>query len=279
MFQRSVSRRAEIPVPLQKLASLMLAILISLQLATPAYAGKLSSILVFTRAEGFVHPSITDGVTLLTDLAMEEGATLDVTDETDVFTPAGLAAYDVVVWVSTTGDVLDAPEQAAFEDFIRAGGGYVGIHAAADCEYGWPWYGELLGNRAWFDSHPAIQTATLLLESPDHPGAGLFDDVDTFQDEWYNFRSNPRPAVQVVQTIDEDSYDPGSGAMGDDHPIVWAHDFQGGRSFYTALGHRPATYSDIRFKEQIRGALQWAAGARIFADDFETGTTERWSVP
>ncbi len=256
----------------------LLTVLVTIWFTGPLPAGELLDILVFTRAEGFVHPSITDGVTMITDIAMEEGATLDVTDQTDGFTPASLADYDVVVWLSTTGDVLDTAEQTAFEDFIQAGGGYLGIHAAADCEYGWPWYGELLGNGAWFNVHPAIQTATLLLESPEHPGAGSFGAVESFQDEWYNFRANPRPAVEVVMTIDETSYDPGTGAMGDDHPIVWAHDFDGGRAFYTALGHRPATYQDNRFKEQIRGALRWAAGARIFSDGFETGTTERWSA-
>ncbi len=262
----------------QKYRQHIMVCLILALLSPPLSAGEPLDILVFTRAEGFTHPSIDDGVTMLTNIAQEEGATLDVTDETDAFTATTLAAYDVVVWLSTTGDVLDPPEQAAFEGFIQAGGGYVGIHAAADCEYGWPWYGELLGNGAWFNVHPAIQTATLLLESPDHPGAGSFGAVTSFQDEWYNFQANPRSAVEVIMTIDETSYDPGAGAMGEDHPITWAHGFDGGRAFYTALGHRPETYGDARFREQIRGALQWAAGARIFADGFETGTAERWSA-
>lgn len=236
------------------------------------------SVLVFTRAEGFVHPSIADGVAMLTEIGEQEGLSIDVTAQTDVFTPAALALYDVVVWLSTTGDVLDAPEEAAFEGFIQAGGGYVGIHAAADCEYGWPWYGDLLGNGAWFDSHPAIQTATLVVEDPAHPGAGLFAAVTSLEEEWYNFRANPRVAVGVVMTLDESSYDPGAGAMGADHPIVWAHEFDGGRAFYTALGHRPQTYQDVRFRDQIRGAILWAAGSLLFADGFESGDTEAWTV-
>lgn len=235
-------------------------------------------VLVFTRAEGFVHASIADGVAMLEEIALEEGFALDVTAETDAFTPATLALYDVVVWLSTTGDVLDPPEEAAFEGFIEAGGGYVGIHAAADCEYGWPWYGDLLGNGAWFASHPPIQPATLVLEDPAHPGAGSFGTVTTFTDEWYNFRANPRSVADVVMTLDESSYDPGAGAMGEDHPVVWAHDFDGGRAFYTVLGHRSATYQDARFKDQIRGAILWAAESPLFADGFESGDLGGWSL-
>ena len=240
-------------------------------------AGEPLSVLVFIRTEGFAHPSIADGVAMIDDIGIEEGHLITVTAETDAFTPSALALYDVTVWLSTTGDVLDDAEQDAFEGFMHRGGGYVGIHAAADCEYRWPWYGELLGNGAWFLSHPAIQTATLLLEDPDHPGAGFTEPATPLEDEWYNFQANPRPAVDVVMTLDEGSYDPGPGAMGADHPIVWAHDFGGGRAFYTALGHRPETYLDERFKAQVSGAIRWAAGAVVFADGFESGDTSAWS--
>lgn len=245
---------------------------------TQLLAGEPLNLLVFTRTEGFRHSSIEDGVAMLTTIAEEEGANLDRTEETDLFTPASLEAYDVVIWLSTTGDVLDPDEQAAFEGFIQAGGGWVGIHAAADCEYGWPWYGELLGNGAWFDSHPPIQVATLVLENPSHPGAGLFGPTTPYQDEWYNFQANPRAVVDVIMTLDESSYDPGGGAMGDDHPIVWAHDFDGGRAFYSALGHRSQTFADPQFKEQIRGAVLWASGNLLFADGFESGDTSAWTT-
>ena len=261
-----------------RLLSLLL-VLATLLPTAPRLAGEPLRLLVFSRTEGFRHPSIPDGIAMLTAIADEEGATLVATEETDVFTPMTLATFDVVIFLSTTGDVLDPDEQAAFEGFIQAGGGWVGIHAAADCEYGWPWYGALLGNGAWFDSHPPIQTATLELELPGHPGAGLFDLTTSFQDEWYNFRANPRPVVDVVMTLDESSYDPGGGAMGDDHPIAWAHEFDGGRAFYTALGHRTQTFADNRFQEKIRGAVLWAAGVLLFADGFESGDTRAWSGP
>lgn len=237
-------------------------------------------VLVFTRAQGFVHGSIDDGVAMIETLGTENGFVVDETDQADVFTAGGLAPYDVVVWLSTTGDVLDAGQQAAFEAYLQAGGGYVGIHAAADCEYDWPWYGILLGDGAWFLSHPQIQTATLQLEAPDHPAAGFTAAETPFEDEWYNFRANPRPAVEVIMTLDESSYNPGSGAMGDDHPIVWAQEIGLGRAFYTGLGHRSETYADLRFRAQILGAIRWAGQpvGTVFADGFATGDTSAWST-
>jgi len=236
-------------------------------------------VLLFTETAGFVHPSIADGIAMISELADEEGFLLDVTDASDgFFTPRALALYDTVVWLSTTLDVLDVAEQGAFEGFVQAGGGWVGIHAAADCEYEWPWYGGLLGNGAWFDSHPAIQEALLELEGAGEPGAGSFPASRPMTEEWYNFQANPRPAVTVVLTVDESTYDPGPGAMGPDHPIAWHHHWDGGRAFYTALGHRPETYADPDFRSQIRAAILWTAGALLFEDGFESGSTDGWSA-
>lgn len=235
-------------------------------------------VLLFTEADGFVHPSIADGIAALSAMAGKEGFALDVVDTSDGFTPANLALYDTVVWLSTTGDVLTAAEQAAFEGFVQAGGGWVGIHAAADCEYAWPWYGGLLGNGAWFDSHPAIQEAQVDLEGFGEPGAGAFPASGPFTDEWYNFQANPRPAVTVVLTVDEESYEPGPGAMGPDHPIAWHHVWDGGRAFYTVLGHRSETWQDSRFLSQIRAAILWTAGAFLFEDGFESGSTGAWDA-
>ncbi|MEM6794767.1 MAG: ThuA domain-containing protein [Acidobacteriota bacterium] len=266
--------------PNSRMILLLAWILAAPALAQPAPgAGSGLNVLVFTRTEGFAHGSISDGITMLLRIAASEGHVITETESTALFTPVGLASFDVVVWLSTTGDVLDEAEQSAFESYIRSGGGYVGIHAAADCEYGWPWYGELLGGGAWFQAHPNIQDATLELDSPGPPGAGFPDAQTTFREEWYNFRANPRDAgVQVLMTLDEDSYNPGTGAMGEDHPIVWAHEFQGGRAFYTGLGHRAETFQDPRFEEQVRGALAWAASAAepFFFDDFESGGTGAW---
>jgi len=248
--------------------------------AAEADQGAALEILVFTRTEGFAHSSISDGIAMIQSLAVELGATVTETDQPTLFSTAGLAPFDVVIWLSTTGNVLDDPEQDAFRDYIRAGGGYIGIHAAADCEYDWPWYGELLGNGAWFERHPNIQTATLERDDDGPPDSGFPQTQTPFEDEWYNFQANPRPAVRVLLTLDESSYNPGMGAMGADHPITWAHEFEGGRAFYTGLGHRSQTFQDSRFRTQIRNAILWAGQAddEIFSDGFESGTTDAWDA-
>lgn len=233
-------------------------------------------VLVFTRAEGFVHPSITDGVTLVQSLGAQGGFGVETTGDAAAIETTNLARFDVVVFMSTTGDLLDAAEEAALRGWVEAGGGWVGVHAAADAEYDWSWYGTLLGGDAWFASHPAIQDATLIAEGGDAPPVACFPASFALRDEWYNFQANPRPVVEVMLTLDETSYDPGAGAMGADHPIAWRHTVGAGRAFYTGLGHRPETYADPGFREHLRGAFAWAAGAD-FADGFESGDLCRWS--
>jgi type 1 glutamine amidotransferase len=157
----------------------------------------------------------------------------------------------------TTGDVLDDDQQAAFEAWIAAGGGYMGVHSAADTEYGWPFYGALMG--AYFKQHPAIQMANVNIEVADHPAMAGLTSPWTRTDEWYDFQTNPRGAVTVLATLDESSYT--GGTMGPDHPIVWAHDTSGGgRALYTEMGHTQASYSDPAFRQHLTGALRWVAG-------------------
>lgn len=220
----------------------------------------LNRVLVFTRTAGFRHESIEDGLAALKQLASAHGFTIEQTEDGADFNDETLARFDVVLWLSTTGDVLDAEEQAALERYIRAGGGWVGVHAAADTEYDWPWYGELLGGGAYFTSHPHIQSARLGVEVADHASTAHLPPSWMVLDEWYNFRKNPRGVVTVLMTVDESSYEPGPGAMGSDHPIAWFHEFDGGRSWYTALGHRPELYRDEGFLQHWLGGIRWAAG-------------------
>jgi len=138
----------------------------------------------------------------------------------------------------------------------------VGVHAAADTEYGWPWYGQLIGGNAWFKSHPAIQTVTLNVEKADHASTAHLPATFQLQDEWYNFQANPRASVTVLLTLDESSYTPGVDAMGD-HPIAWFHEFDGGRAWYTALGHRQELYQDPSFTQHLLGGIRWAAGVAL----------------
>ena len=239
--------------------SLVLGLGLLAALAPTAMGGEDFRVLVFTRTEGFRHSSIADGIALVQSLGAAHDFGVDTTEDPADFTTENLEPYAAVIWLSTTGDVLDAPEQEAFEDYIRAGGGYVGVHASADTEYGWPWYGQLLGGNAWFLSHPSIQTATLDVEENTHVSTEHYPPSFSFRDEWYNFQNNPRPSVSVLLTIDETSYNPGSGAMGDDHPISWYHEFDGGRSWYTAMGHRTETFEDPDFQLHLLGGILWAA--------------------
>lgn len=218
-------------------------------------------VLVFSKTSGFRHSSITDGIALVQSLGASHNFTVTTSENADDFTLANLSQYEVVVWLSTTGDVLNATQQAAFEAYIQQGGGWVGIHAATDCEYDWPWYGQLIGNDAWFRSHPSIQDATLAVDDAYHISTRDLPASFTFNDEWYNFRENPRPAVTVLLTIDETSYEPGADAMGGDHPMSWYHEFDGGRAWYTALGHRPESFADARFQLHLLGGIVWAANA------------------
>lgn len=215
------------------------------------------SVLVFSKTAGFRHDSIPDGIEALQQLGAEGGFTVEATEDAGVFTPEKLAAYDAVVFLSTTGDVLDESQQAAFEGYIEDGGGYAGIHAAADTEYEWPWYGGLVG--AWFDSHPLIQPATVQVEDRAHPATAHLGTAWERTDEWYNYRSSPRENVHVLAALDEGSYT--GGNMGGDHPIAWCHEYEGGRAFYTGGGHTKESYADPAFRAHLLGGVRWATGA------------------
>ena len=231
------------------------------------------AVLVFSRTLGFRHGSIADGVSMLQQLGVSAGFSTEFTEDPTRFNATELARFRAVVWLSTTGDVLNDTQQGAFQAWLEGGGGYVGIHAAADCEYGWSWYGaQVLGNGAWFLSHPAIQAAIVVRESADDPSTAHYPPTFVFTDEWYNFRANPRAGASVLLRLDEASYQPGSGAMGADHPISWKRDVGSGRAWYTAMGHRRETFADAGFRQHVLGGVQWAMGsaAVLYANGFES---------
>ena len=243
-------------------------------------------LLVFSKTAGFRHDSIDEGQALLVSIGAAEGFSTTATEDAAVFSTAGLARFRAVVFLNTTGDVLAPAQEEALECFVRSGGGWIGVHSAADTEPGWPGYGEILGGGAWISNHPAIQSATLLRESATHPSTAHFPASFAFTDEWYNFSANPRPQVLVLLTIDEESYDPGPGAMGADHPLAWAHAVGGGRAWYTNLGHRAETYANADFSSHLRGGVEWAARCDasacpeglLFRDGFEAASPCRWSA-
>ena len=214
------------------------------------------TVLVFSKTTGFRHDSIPQGIAAIEELGAENGFAVETTEDAARFSDAVLARYKVVVFLSTTGDVLDTGEKAAFERYIRSGGGFVGIRSASDTEYGWPWYGRLVGTR--FGSHPHVQRATVHIANPDHPSTKGLPAAWERTDEWYNFRSNPRGAVQVLATLDEATYS--GGAMGADHPIAWCQTIDGGRSWYTAMGHTKQSYDEPLFRLHLLGGIEGAAG-------------------
>ncbi|ADJ48501.1 hypothetical protein AMES_6675 [Amycolatopsis mediterranei S699] len=209
-------------------------------------------VLVFSKTAGYRHDSIPAGVRAIRELGAAHGFDVTATEDAPEFADS----YAAVVFLSTSGEVLDAARQAAFESYVEGGGGYVGVHAAADTGYGWPWYGELVG--AWFKTHPEIQRARFVTEDRTHPATAHLPPVWTRTDELYDFRANPRGRVHVLQTLDESSY--AGGGMGADHPITWCHPQGRGRAFYTGLGHTSESYADPAFRALLLGAIRYAAG-------------------
>ncbi|MFF9867310.1 ThuA domain-containing protein [Streptomyces sp. NPDC013953] len=214
-------------------------------------------VLVFSKTAGYRHDSIPAGIAALKELGASSNITVDATEEARQFTTGNLARYDAVVFLSTTGDVLDAQQQKAFENYVATGGGYAGVHAAADTEYDWEFYGGLVGAR--FASHPHIQPATVRVEDHDHPATAHLPSAGWQRtDEWYDYRTNPRGQARILATLDETTYE--GGTMKGDHPIAWCRSYEGGRAFYTGGGHTAASYEEPAFRRHLLGGLQYATG-------------------
>ncbi|GHO89863.1 ThuA domain-containing protein [Dictyobacter formicarum] len=215
-------------------------------------------LLVFSKTTGYRHASIENGIAAIRQLAAEHHIEVQASEDAAVFTDENLARYRAVIFLNTTGNILDDAQKAAFEHYIHAGGGYVGVHAASDTEYGWAWYGQLLG--AFFKSHPKIAQATIHVEDSHMVSTSMLPAQWVRTDEWYNFRENPRSHVHVLLTLDESTYQ--GGEMGHDHPIAWYHDFEGGRSWYTGMGHTPESFSEPLFLAHLWGGISYAAGLK-----------------
>ncbi|QQQ74027.1 ThuA domain-containing protein [Saccharothrix sp. 6-C] len=231
--------------------------------ADPSY-----KVLVFSKTAGFRHSSIPNGIQAIRDLGAVNNFTVDATEDGGAFTGANLAQYRAVVFLSTTGDVLNDTQQGAFESYVRAGGGYVGVHAASDTEYQWPFYGGVVGG--YFHSHPAIQQATVRVEDRAHASTSHLGSDWVRTDEWYNFQANPRANVHVLARLDEGTYS--GGNMGD-HPIAWCQTYQGGRSWYTAGGHTEQAFAEPGFRAHLLGGIRYAAGMTDADCRAETGYT------
>ncbi|MER5263860.1 ThuA domain-containing protein [Actinosynnema sp. NPDC002837] len=225
-------------------------------------------VLVFSKTAGFRHSSIPNGIQAIRDLGAANNFTVDATEDAGAFTGANLTQYKTVIFLSTTGDVLNTTQQGAFESYVRSGGGFVGVHAASDTEYDWPFYGGVVGG--YFHSHPAIQQATVRVEDRAHASTSHLGQDWVRTDEWYNFRSNPRANVHVLARLDEGTYS--GGNMGD-HPIAWCQTYQGGRSWYTAGGHTEQSFAEPGFRAHLLGGIRYAAGMTDADCRAETGYT------
>ncbi|WP_217606981.1 ThuA domain-containing protein [Chitinophaga sp. GbtcB8] len=212
-------------------------------------------LLVFAKTAGFRHDCIPVGKLAMIKLGEENGFAVDTTEDASVFTPDNLKQYAAILFLCTTGNVLDDAQQAAMEGYIRGGGGFMGIHAATDTEYDWPWYNKLVG--AWFLSHPKQQEATLLVVDKNNAATKHLPEKWIRKDEWYNFK-DINPDTHVLIKIDETSYE--GGKNGDNHPMCWYHDFDGGRAFYTEMGHTKESYADPLYLQHVLGGLQYAMG-------------------
>jgi cytochrome c len=218
-------------------------------------------ILVFSKTKGFRHASIPAGQQALFKLGKENGYAVDTTERSEVFKEENLQRYGAVVFLNTTGDVLNDEQQSAFERYIQGGGGYVGIHAATDTEYDWPWYNKLSG--AYFLSHPSrpnVQEGEAYAVDKNHPSMFGFPDRWKIKDEFYDFK-NFNKNVNVLVNIDEKTYK--EGKMGDQHPMSWYHEFDGGKAFYTNFGHEDATYENEVFLKHVLGGLRYVWADKI----------------
>lgn len=241
----------------------LLLVTLLLAFATSSFSQQFKALL-FSKTDGFHHESIQEGVAAMRFLASRNNFIVDWQENASVFSDKGLEKYSVVIFLNTTGNILNDEQQAAFEKFIKAGKGYVGIHSASDTEYDWVWYTKLVG--MMFKIHPQQQTAYLKVEDSNFPGMERFPKKLLWTDEWYDFSERKSDDLHFLVSIDEKSYDPyakwgekESKGMGAFHPISWYHNYDGGRAFYTALGHISLTYSDQTFLDHLYGGIYWAA--------------------
>ncbi|HEU4575977.1 MAG TPA: ThuA domain-containing protein [Chitinophagaceae bacterium] len=213
-------------------------------------------VLIFTKTTGFRHASIPKGIAAIQKLGQENGFVVDSTEDAGMFNDDSLKKYSAVIFLNTTGDVLDYRQEAAFERYIQAGGGFVGVHAATDTEYDWGWYGRLVGG--YFNGHPRPQEARFIIKDKNHPSTKFFTDtVWKRTDELYNFKKL-NPDVHVLVTIDESSYE--GGTNGAFHPMAWYHDYDGGRAFYTELGHTDESFTEENYLKHLLGGIKYAIG-------------------
>ncbi len=223
-------------------------------------------VLVMTKTAGFRHDSIPAGLEAVRAIGRDHGFVVDATEDAAEFRRENLDRYAVVVFLNTTGDILDDTQQAALEAFVRGGGGFVGIHAAADTEYGWPWYGQLVGAR--FDGHGPVVTAVVSVVGDTHPSTRHLPSAWSRRDEWYRYRESAAGLKVVLEVMPPEEAP---------RAIAWCREYDGGRSWYTGGGHTIESYRDPLFVEHLAGGITWACSRTLAveASGGPEGRTER----
>ncbi|MDX1760692.1 MAG: ThuA domain-containing protein [Christiangramia sp.] len=211
-------------------------------------------VLIFSETEGFVHNSIEAGTEALQQIGREEGFSTTVSRDSRYLIENGIDQFDLVIFLNTTGDIFNNEEQIVFQNYMDNGGNFFGIHSAADTEYDWPWYGDLVG--AYFKGHPEVQQAEIMVKTPDHITVEHLPRNWERTDEWYNYKDINK-GLNVLLTLNEDSYK--GGENGDFHPIAWYQNYiAGGKAIYTGLGHTIESYSEPDFLEHLRRCIRFA---------------------
>ncbi|MCG5435928.1 ThuA domain-containing protein [Micromonospora foliorum] len=246
------------------LISVIAGLLLALGLAPPASAAPAFRALVFSKTTGYRHDSIPAGISMLQQQATANNFEVVATEDSSVFTASNLATFDVIVMLQTSGMVwTSAAQRQAVEGYLASGKGIVAIHNATDMgiESEYPWWDNTINGGAHMPEHsPGVLPGTAIVADKKHPSTASLPDRWNRSEEWYNFDSNPRGKVHVLVTADERTYNPGSRAMGPDHPISWCRDTGGGRVWATAMGHAIASYSETNFQNHVLGGIKWAAG-------------------
>ncbi|KAI0146410.1 carboxylesterase-like protein [Xylariaceae sp. FL1272] len=213
-------------------------------------------VFVFSKTAAYRHGSIPAGIQGLQKLgASTDTFTVDASEDARLIKPDYLSQFKVLVFLSPSGEFLTKDQLLSLKSYINNGGGFVGIHCASSAMRSEPWYGELVG--AYFTNHPKPQHGVVKVENNDHVIVSHYPNQFNWFDEWYNFSWNPRDKVKVLLSTDESHYE--GGEMGSDHPLAWCREFDGGRSFYTALGHFDEAYQDESFMKHLHSGILWAA--------------------
>jgi type 1 glutamine amidotransferase len=225
-------------------------LIILFAITSTAFCASDFKVLVFTKAVGTVHASIPAGIKCIQDLGAANGFSVDTSNDSSYFTDANLAKYKSVIFCNTYGELFNAAQQTAFTNYMKAGGGWIGIHSAVNCETNWTWFGGLLGNNAWRNGG-LFGNFTNSRESKTHFIVKDLPDTIRFNEEYYGYKANPRTAVTVLYHSNQTDKA--------DHPAAWCHEYDGGRAVYTVWGHYDTTYGNATYKKFLLNSIIWSS--------------------